>query len=178
MSSNVPNGGKDGETDVIIGRVVSVNVPKRQLRIASETSYPERFEQMRELRLETEAGTEVLVPLDGIRVTQKAVIASARSESDEEIASLRGANVVVKRSKRHPLPDGENYADDLVGLTVKDASGNVIGKLCEVWETPANDVYQVLDDGGREILLPAIEDVILEVDIEGGVMVADISTLI
>ena len=138
MSSNAPSGGKNDETDIIIGRVVSVNVPKRQLRIASETSYPERFEQMRELRIKTEAGAAVLVP----------------------------------------LPDGENYADDLVGLTVKNASGDVIGKLCEVWETPANDVYQVLDDGGREILLPAIEDVILEVDIEGGVMVADVSTLI
>ena len=178
MSSNAPNGSRGDETDVIIGRVVSVNVPKRQLRIAPETSYPERFERMRELRLKAKTGSEVLVTLDDIRVTPKAVIASARSKSDEEIASFRGANVVVKRSERHPLPEGERYADDLVGLTVKDTSGDVIGKLCEVWETPANDVYQVLDDGGREILLPAIEDVILEVDIEGGTMVVDVSNLI
>jgi 16S rRNA processing protein RimM len=133
---------------------------------------------MRELRLKTKAGAEVLVALDDIRVTQKAVIAGARSDSDEEIASFRGASVVVSRSERHQLPEDEYYADDLVGLTVKDTNGGVIGKLCEVWETPANDVYQVLDDGGREILLPAIEDVILEVDIEGGTMVADVSNLI
>ena len=178
MSSDTPNSGKSGETDIIIGRVVSVNVPKRQIRIAPETSYPERFERMRELRLRTGAGAEVVVTLDDIRVTQKAVIASVRSESGEEIASFRGAKVVVRRSERHPLPEGEHYADDLVGLTVKDTSGGVIGILREVWETPANDVYQVLDNGGREILLPAIEDVILEVDVEGGVMVVDVSNFI
>ncbi len=178
MSSNGPNDRQSDESDVIIGRVVSVNVPKRQLRIAPETSYPERFESMRELRLKTGAGAEVLMALDEIRVTHKAIIANTRSESDEEIASLRGASVVVRRSERHPLPEDEYYADDLVGLAVKDTCGNVIGKLCEVWETPANDVYQVLDDGGREILLPAIEDVILEVDIEGGVIIADVTTLI
>ena len=84
---------------------------------------------------------------------------------------------MVPRSERFPLPENEYYVDDLIGLVVKDQKGKVIGQLSEIWETPANDIYRVLDDGGREVLLPAIEEVILKVDTEGGEMVADTSNL-
>ena len=181
MSSNTANnhqGDDAADSDIIIGRIVSVNVPKKQLRIAPETSYPERFNLLQELRLKTKEGADIcLAPCD-IRITQKAIIVSVSAENDNEIASLRGATVVVDRSERFSLPDDEYYIDDLVGLVVKDAQGSVIGRLAEVWETPANDIYQVLDDDGREILLPAIDDVILEVDIEGGRIVVDISNLV
>jgi 16S rRNA processing protein RimM len=162
----------------MIGRVVSVNVPKKQIRIAPETSYPERFNLLQELRLKTKEGAEICVKLEDIRITQKAIIISVPSENDDIIGLLRGATVVVERSERFPLPEDEYYIDDLVGLVVKDVQGSVIGRLAEVWETPANDIYQVLDDDGREMLLPAIEDVILEVDIESGHLVADITNLI
>jgi len=166
------------DSEIIIGRIVSVNVPHKQLRIAPETSHPERFHLLKELRLRTKDGAEIYFVLCNIRITGKAIIANVSAESDDEIASVRGATVIVDRSERFPLPDNEYYVDDLIGLVVSDVRGTAIGRLTEVWETPANDIYQVLDDNGREILLPAIEDVILEVDIEGGRMVADISNLV
>jgi len=175
---NDRHGDIDAEQDIIIGKVVSVNFPKRQLRIAPETSYPERFNGMRELRLQTKQGQRLRLVIENIRVGGSTVIASVGAENDDEIASARGALIVVARSERYTLPEDEYYVDDLVGLVVKDGAGLVIGKLSEVWETPANDIYQVIDDEGREILLPAIEDVILKVDIEGGEMIADISNLI
>ena len=182
MSSNTGNGchgGEAAESDVIIGKVVSVNIPKKRLRIAPETSHPERFKDLSEMRLKTKQGSEVLLAIDNIRITKSVVIASAEANADNDaLASTRGAMVVVKRSERYPLPEDEYYADDLVGIVVKDKEGSIIGRLSQVWETPANDIYQVLGEGDNEILLPAIEDVILSVDIEGGEMVADISNLI
>ena len=182
MSSNTGNGRQRQETaesDVTIGKVVSVNIPKKQLRIAPETSHPERFEDLSEIRLRTKQGPEVLLAIDNIRITKSVVIANAGADADNDaLASTRGARVVVKRSERFPLPDDEYYADDLVGIVVKDKEGSVIGRLSEVWETPANDIYQVIGEGDSEILLPAIEDVILSVDIDGGEMIADISNLI
>lgn len=166
------------DSDIMIGKVVSVNVPKKQIRIAPETSYPERFNLLRELRVKTREHTEICVKIGDIRITPKAIIVSVPEQSADTIGSLRGAMVVVKRSERFPLPEGEYYVDDVVGLVVVNEQGGIIGRLAEVWETPANDIYQVLDDDGREILLPAIEDVILEVDIEGGRIVADITNLI
>jgi 16S rRNA processing protein RimM len=115
--------------------------------------------------------------LHEVRETKSVIIATIEAESDDEIASARGAEVVVARTDRFEVPEGEYYVDDLIGLVVRDKEGTVIGRLSEVWETPANDIYRVLDDKGREILLPAIEDVILSVDIERGELMADISTL-
>ena len=181
LSSNSRNGRqgeKDAERDIIIGKIVSVNVPRRTVRISPETSYPERFHELRELRLRTKQGGRLRLALEGVRITQSVVIAEVAVDSDETIASARGAVVVVPLSERFRLPENEYYEDDLIGLVVRDAEGSVIGRLREIWDTPANDIYQVLDDEGREILLPAVDEVILKVDIEAGEMVADISNLI
>ncbi len=180
MSSDTrrgPLGGSPDERDIVIGKVVSVNVPRRELRIAPETSHPERFHALRHLRLKTREKQTVLLTVASVRVTRSAVIAKVEAEDDNQVASARGALVVVPLSERFPLPEHEYYVDDLVGLTVKDKEGSVVGRLCEIWETPANDIYRVLDDEGRETLLPAIEDIILRVDVESGEMIADISRL-
>jgi len=181
LSSDTRNGRRNesaNEGDITIGRVASVNVPRREIRIAPETGHPERFHELRDLRLITRQGQTILLPVENVRVTAKAVVAKVETDNEDEIASARGALVVVSHADRFPLPEDEYYVDDLIGLVVKDKEGEVIGRLREVWETPANDIYQVLDDEGREILLPAVEDVILKVDIESGEMVADISNLI
>ncbi|MBI4829961.1 MAG: 16S rRNA processing protein RimM, partial [Candidatus Lindowbacteria bacterium] len=175
MSSNSRNdqpGGESAEREILIGRIVSVNIPKRQLRISPATSHPERFNELRELRLRTKEGRRVSLAILGVRVVPGVIIARVESNEDAEIALSRGADVVVPLSERFRLPENEYYVDDLIGLIVKDTEGKVIGRLTEIWETPAHDIYQVLDDAGHEILLPAIDDVILNVDIAGGELVA------
>ena len=72
----------------MIGRVVSVNVPKRQLRIAPETSYPERFRMLEELRLKAKDGSESRLALDDIRITNTVIIVTARTDSADEVAAL------------------------------------------------------------------------------------------
>lgn len=179
--SNDPRKGRlsenAAERDVRIGKVASVNVPRRELRIIPETSHPERFHEVSILRLKTKRGEKLCLTPKRIRVTASAVIAQIETEDENLIASTRGATVVVPYTERFQLPEGEYYEDDLIGLTVKDKDGAVIGKLHQIWETPANDIFQVLDEKGKEILLPAIEDVILNVDVEGGEITADISIL-
>jgi 16S rRNA processing protein RimM len=165
-----------GERYIVIGKVVSVSVPRCELRIAPETSHPERFHKLRDLLVRTREGSMRLLKLNGVRVMRNAVVASVESSNDSELAAMRGASVVVSYSDRFQLPENEYYVDDLIGLTVKDTMGEVVGRLSEIWTTPANDIYQVVDKQGREILLPAIEDVIVKVDVEGGEIIADISS--
>jgi 16S rRNA processing protein RimM len=162
----------------VIGKVVSVNVPKRELRIVPETSHPERFNEMQELCLKTEQGRMIDMTLTGIRVAGSAFVAKVETDDEEQIASVRKASLIISPEERFQLPEDEYYMDDLVGLIVKDKEGSVIGRLSDILETPANDIYEVLDGEGREILLPAIEDVILKIDIKGGEITADISNLI
>jgi 16S rRNA processing protein RimM len=71
-------------------------------------------------------------------------------------------------AKDVPLPAGQHYKHELLGLQVFDEEGKPLGELVEILETGANDVYVVVDSTGREILLPAIPAVILDLDVEHG----------
>lgn len=167
-------GGPD-EHDIIIGKVVSVNVLRRELRIAPTTSHPERFHELRSLRLRLRNHQIFQLAVRSVRMTPSTVIATVETEDDAQVALTRGAEVVVRWSDRFRLPENEYYVDDLIGLIVKDKQGRAVGRLREIWNTPANDIYRVLDDEGHEILLPAIEDVILKVDLDSGEITADVS---
>ncbi len=87
----------------------------------------------------------------------------------EQADLLRGKIVFLNRDDAR-LPKGVNFIQDLLGLRVEDAdSGEYYGELTEVLKTGANDVYQVTKDG-RDYLVPVIPDVVIEKDIDGGVV--------
>lgn len=84
----------------------------------------------------------------------------------EDAARYRNRILCISASDAHELETGEYYFHDLLGLDVTDESDRRLGALTEILETGANDVYVITDDAGAEILLPAIPDVILEVDLK------------
>jgi 16S rRNA processing protein RimM len=88
----------------------------------------------------------------------------------ESAAELRNQLVYVRAADRPPLPDGEYYHHQLLGLNVVSNDGRYLGVLTQILDTGANDVYVVLSETGSELLLPAIESVILDIDLERGEM--------
>jgi len=104
------------------------------------------------IRSAVEHGKKVLVALEGIQDMNAAVV-------------LTGSEIFVRREQLPALPDGEFYWQDLLGLKVLDEQGGVLGELADIFSTGANDVY-VVKNGGEEYLLPAIEDVIIKVDLD------------
>lgn len=86
-------------------------------------------------------------------------------ETPEAVGRLRNQVVYVKTADRPKLPEGQFYHHQLIGIRVMEDSGNELGSLTDIIVTGANDVYVVTNGDGREILLPAIRDVILSVDI-------------
>ena len=88
-------------------------------------------------------------------------------ENRDDAGIFRNQLMKVRADDRPPLPEGELYQHQLLGMSVIQNNNNaLLGKLCEIIETGANDVYLVQSDDGREILLPAIESVIRNVDVE------------
>lgn len=85
-------------------------------------------------------------------------------------SQLRNNNVYVLVSEVPALPDGEFYFHDILGISVENENGEKIGNLVEILETGANDVYVINTDTGKEILLPAIDGVILDINLEKKVM--------
>jgi 16S rRNA processing protein RimM len=86
-------------------------------------------------------------------------------DTPEEAGKYRNQIVYVSAKTLPALDEGEYYFHELVGMNVTDENGKVLGELTEIVETGANDVYVVTDPAGTEILLPAIPDVILSIDL-------------
>ncbi len=77
--------------------------------------------------------------------------------------ALHGCSVMIRELERAPLPEGEFYVDELVGMAVMTDTGKTLGKLTDVLNTPAHDVY-VTDTGA---MIPAAGDFIVRVDLPG-----------
>jgi 16S rRNA processing protein RimM len=84
--------------------------------------------------------------------------------------NLVGSRILVSSDRLKKLSAGEYYWRDLIGLRVVTEAGEVLGRVESIFPTGSNDVY-VCKGRHREILLPAIGDVIREIDLEKGVMV-------
>ncbi len=82
----------------------------------------------------------------------------------EEAGQFRNQWVYVRAADVPSLPEGQIYQYELFGFNVVDEEGTSLGELAEIIETGANDVYVIRDSTGRELLLPAIPSVILDLD--------------
>ena len=107
-----------------------------------------------------------VVYVDGVAAK---IVASKRGSQNRPVIRLerrveRGAELAVPRASLPPLGEDEYYAFQLVGLTVEEEGGRVIGRVQEVLDYPANDVLE-LDSG---VSLPLVEACVREVDLEGG----------
>ena len=82
--------------------------------------------------------------------------------------SLSNALLTVPEDELAELPEGVFYHFQLIEMEVVTEEGEFLGRIVEILETPGNDVYLVRKEGSRDLLLPAIRDVVLDVDIESG----------
>jgi 16S rRNA processing protein RimM len=91
-------------------------------------------------------------------------------ETPEEIGEFRNQYVFIPTADLPPLPEGEYYHHQILGLQVFNETGTSLGTLVEILETGANDVYVLRQENAADILLPAIDPVILDIDLNKGEM--------
>lgn len=91
-------------------------------------------------------------------------------DTPDEAGKFRATVAYVPTADRPALPAGEYYHHEIIGLTVVDESGRELGQLTEIIETGANDVYVVKPADGSDILLPALKEVILSIDLSAKTM--------
>ena len=97
----------------------------------------------------------------------KAIIKLSSIDSIEEAQKLRGQAIEIHHSQLQPLPEGQYYHFQLIGLEVETIQGELLGEITEILTTKSNDVYIVNGDRG-EILIPAIDDVVKSIDLNQG----------
>lgn len=97
-----------------------------------------------------------------------------RGYSDRNaIDPLLGTTIEIEETELPPLPEGEWYIDEVIGLQVLTTAGDTIGEVTEVLRTGSNDVYIVRRPGKRDALIPALNEIVLEIDVEAKRMVID-----
>lgn len=89
------------------------------------------------------------------------------------VDKFRHALLQIPETELPPLAEGEYYRFQIIGLRVVGSDGTAIGVVEEVLETGANDVYRIRTPDGGELLLPALDDVVLSIDLKKQEMVAD-----
>jgi 16S rRNA processing protein RimM len=103
--------------------------------------------------------------IDGTRFHQEGLLVKFKGlDSPEEAARYRNQLVYVAAADRPPLPKGQYYHHELIGFVVMDEEKGFVGKLMEIMQTGANDVYVVSRPDGREVLLPVIPSVVLDIE--------------
>jgi 16S rRNA processing protein RimM len=115
--------------------------------------------------------------LEGYRLHKGRALLQLEGCEDRATAeTLRGYLVQVPREEAIPLEEGEYFEHQILGLAVWTRAGECLGIVEEIIFTGANEVYVVRDSAPdrREILIPAIQDVVLEVDLAAGRLVVDL----
>lgn len=142
-----------------IGRIVSTHGIRGEVKIAAWTDDIYDLLEMEAFYLKD--GTPLYV--EQSRVHKNALIVKFREISNmNEAESKRG---ILLFTEKTPLPEGRFYIKDLIGLDAVTA-GAVFGKLTDVFNTGANDIYEIKTDAGKTLYLPVIDDVIDSVDLD------------
>jgi 16S rRNA processing protein RimM len=148
-----------------IGKVLKPRGLKGQMRCFSHLEADGLRKSPEEVCLKTPGGGANFYRLREITFVGKYFFLSVEGvDSPEAVQALAGSDVLAPVDVLIPLAEDEYYWRDIIGLDVVTETGQPLGKVKEIFATGSNDVY-VCHDGKKEILLPAIEDVILKIDL-------------
>ncbi|MCL6634950.1 MAG: ribosome maturation factor RimM [Peptococcaceae bacterium] len=158
---------------IAIGKILKAQGHRGAVRVLPLTDYPERFQQMSRVRVSVKGAGRVL-NIEEVYPHKRFFIIKFREVKDMDAAEkLRGGLLEVTREELVPLPEGSFYIFDIIGLNVYDTGGNRLGEISDVLQTGANDVY-VVKTAGRPLLIPALKQVVREVDLSGRRMVVEL----
>ena len=155
-----------------IGIIVNVHGVKGEIRVMPTTDDPSRFQLLD--RVEIFQGSEKKeYPLESVRPHKTLIALKLKGVGDRDAAEkLKGGVIKVPRSMALPLEENEYYQKDLLDMIVKTDTGEELGRLVQILETGANDVYIVRseDSDKKDLLIPAIKQCILNVDLQEKIM--------
>lgn len=153
-----------------VGIITSTHGVRGEVKVYPTTDDPRRFRRLKEVVLDT--GKEKMnLEIEGVKFFKQFVILKFKGlDNINDIEKYRQKSLYVTRKNAVRLQRDEYFIADLIGLKVQDEDGKELGTVKDVIETGANDVYEVEMADGKSLLLPAIKQCILNLDVENGTM--------
>lgn len=153
-----------------VGVISNTHGVRGEVKVYPTTDDIRRFDYLKEAIIDT--GKEYInVDVSGVKYFKNMVILKFRQfDNIDQVIPYKGMDLLVTRENAIPLGEGEHFIVDLIGCKVITDEGEELGELTDVLQTGANDVYVVKMANGKEVLLPVIEQCVLEKDIENKVI--------
>lgn len=153
-----------------VGVISSTHGVRGEVKVFPTTDDAARFKKLKKVYLQ-QGGVRTVLEIAGVKFfKQFAILKFKGIDTLNEVEKYRGGELYVERGDAVPLAENEYYIADLIGMEVLLEDGSPFGRLRDVMETGANDVYIVDSPAHGEVLIPAIRDCILDVDVALGRM--------
>lgn len=152
------------------GKIVNTHGLRGEVKVVPWTDYPEDFEDIEYVYVKRKTGDEKLT-ISSIKYQKNNLIVKFSEIKDiNEAEKYKNQVLYVEREMLGELPEGVHYIADLIGLAVVDENGDEIGKIADVFNTGANDIYDVKREGKKNLLIPVIDEVVKEIDLENKIV--------
>lgn len=149
-----------------IGQIVNTFGIKGMVKIKPFTDDINKFDKFKKIYIKKE-NTKKEYQIEEVKYHKQMVLMKLKGiNTPEEADLLRESYLIINREDEEPLEEGEYYIIDLLGSEVYTDENVLLGKLEDIYNTGSNDIYVVKDELGKQVLLPAISDVIKNIDIK------------
>ncbi len=154
-----------------VGVITTAHGVRGEVKVFPTTDDPARFKKLKNVILDT-GKTQMELEITGVKFFKNLVILKFKGFDDRnDVEKLRQAKLLVTRENAVELAEDEYFIADLIGLRAYSDEGEDLGKIADVLQTGANDVYVIKQDGCADLLVPAIHECVKAVEIEEGRMV-------
>lgn len=149
-----------------VGVITDTHGIRGEVKVFPTTDDIKRFEYLKKVFIDSKEGL-IQVKVNGVRYFKNLVLLKFKGINDiNEVEKYKKCPLLVTREDAIPLEEGEYYITDIIGINVVLEDGTVFGKIKDVLQTGANDVYIVETEDKKEVLIPAIKQCILGVNLE------------
>lgn len=154
-----------------IGKIVNTYGIKGFLKIVPYTDDITRFEDLESIYIEIKGSLKTVI-IEEVKYNKNLVLLKLKGIDDINTAEVyKSCSIKIDRKDAVKLPEDSYFIIDLIGLNVYTDNNEELGSIIDVYQTSANDIYVVKNEMGKQVLLPAIGDVIKNVDIENKKMI-------
>lgn len=158
------------ENYFVVGNIVNTQGIKGEVRVMPTVDDVARFKLLDHIFVDRKGNIKEY-EVENVRFHKQFVLLKLKGVDDMNTAeTLKGTVVKITEDMAVPCEEDEYYIKDIYDMNVVTVDGEELGVISDVIFTGANDVYAVKDNNGKEILIPAIKDCIVSVDVENNLM--------
>lgn len=145
-----------------IGKIVNTVGLKGEVKVYNYSDSIEIYETIESIYVE-----DRLTVIENVRAQKNMVILKLEGADDRNAAeALRGKELYITEDDLPELPEGQYYVRDLIGMSVTEEDGNLLGHVTDVLQNTAQDIFEVESENGKKLLIPKVDQFVLDIDAE------------